>query len=66
MRFHWLRHTHASQLLKKGENIKVVSERLGHAKIGITLDTYGHLLKGMQEGAAKTINEVLEKVEKGG
>ncbi len=66
VRFHWLRHTHASQLLKKGENIKVVSDRLGHAKIGITLDTYGHLLKGMQEGAAKTINEVLEKVEKGG
>lgn len=64
VRFHWYRHTHASQLLKRGENIKVVSERLGHAKIGITLDTYGHLLKGMQESAAKTINDILAEVEK--
>jgi len=38
-RFHDLRHTHATQLLKAGVHPKVVSERLGHASIGITLDT---------------------------
>jgi integrase len=47
-----------------GENVKVVSERLGHASIMTTLDTYGHLLKGMQEGAAEKINQVLAEVEK--
>jgi len=64
VRFHWYRHTHASQLLRMGENVKVVSERLGHASIMTTLDTYGHLLKGMQEGAAEKINQVLAEVEK--
>jgi integrase len=51
-----LRHTHATQLLKAGVNPKVVSERLGHASIGITLDTYSHVIPGMQEEAAKKID----------
>ena len=50
-RFHDLRHTHASQLLACGVHPKVVSERLGHGSIGITLDTYSHLLPGLQEQA---------------
>ena len=49
IRFHDLRHTHATQLLKAGVHPKVVSERLGHASIGITLDTYSHVMPGMQE-----------------
>jgi hypothetical protein len=55
-RFHDLRHTHATQLLKAGVQPKVVSERLGHASIGITLDTYSHVMPGMQEEAAEKID----------
>jgi len=55
-RFHDLRHTHATQLLKAGVHPKVVSERLGHASIGITLDTYSHVMPGMQEEAAEKID----------
>jgi integrase len=53
VRFHDLRHTHASLLLEQGVHPKVVSERLGHASIVITLDTYSHLLPTMQEEAAR-------------
>ena len=56
IRFHDLRHTHATQLLKAGIHPKVVSERLGHASIGITLDTYSHVMPGMQEEAAEKID----------
>jgi len=48
--FHDLRHTHAALLLKGGVHPKIVSERLGHANIGITLATYSHILWGLQEG----------------
>lgn len=51
VRFHDLRHTHATQLLKQGVHPKIVSERLGHSNISITLDTYSHVLPGMQEEA---------------
>ncbi len=47
--FHDLRHTHATLLLKGGVHPKIVSERLGHANNGITLDTYSHILPGLQE-----------------
>jgi integrase len=53
VRFHDLRHSHASQLLRDGVNPKVISERLGHSKVGFTLDVYSHLLPGMQEEAAR-------------
>lgn len=62
LRFHDLRHTHASLLLKANIHPKIVSERLGHATIGITLDTYSHLLPGMQEAAALSIDESLASV----
>ena len=52
LRLHDLRHTHATLLLKAGVHPKVVSERLGHANIGITLDIYSHVLPGLQEAAA--------------
>ena len=61
VRFHDLRHTHATQLLKHGVHPKVVSERLGHSKIGITLDTYSHVMPGMQEDAALKMDAVLRK-----
>ena len=59
LRFHDLRHTHASQLLRAGVPVKVVSERLGHSAVGITLDTYSHVLPGMQEEAAQKIDAAL-------
>jgi integrase len=48
-----LRHTCATLLLAKGENPKIVSERLGHASIVLTLDTYSHVLPHMQEAAVE-------------
>ena len=53
MRFHDLRHSHASQLLRAGVSPKVIAERPGHSKVGFTLDAYSHLLPGMQEEAAR-------------
>ncbi len=58
MRFHDLRHTNATLLLEAGVPAKVVSERLGHSGIGVTLDTYSHVLPTMQEQAARKIEEV--------
>lgn len=52
IRLHDLRHTHASHLLMAGINVKVVSERLGHASVSFTLDTYGHVMPGQQAEAA--------------
>ena len=57
--FHHLRHTHATQLLKQGVHPKVVSERLGHSTIGVTLDVYSHVLPSMQQDAAEKINVAL-------
>ena len=52
IRLHDLRHTHATHLLAAGVGIKIVSERLGHASVAFTLDTYGHVLPGQQASAA--------------
>ncbi|NGM83376.1 site-specific integrase [Paenibacillus sp. 7124] len=57
--FHDLRHTHASLLLKNNVHPKIVSERLGHASIQITLDLYSHLFPNMQEEAAHALGEQL-------
>lgn len=56
--FHDLRHTHATMLLSKGVNIKVISERLGHCKIQMTLDTYSHLMPDMQETAVLALENL--------
>jgi len=61
IRLHDLRHTHATLMLKAGEHPKIVSERLGHANIGITLDTYSHVLPGLQEAAAERFDRVFEE-----
>lgn len=55
-RFHDLRHGHATFLLKNNVHPKIVQERLGHADISITLDTYSHLIPGMQASAVDIIN----------
>lgn len=61
LRFHDLRHAHATHLLKNGINPKIASERLGHSKVGTTLDLYQHVLPGMQEDAAKAVDAALKK-----
>jgi integrase len=55
IRLHDLRHTAATLALTAGIHPKVVSERLGHATIGITLDTYSHVGEGLQEEAASKV-----------
>ena len=55
IRLHDLRHTHATLALKAGVHPKVVSERLGHATVGITLDLYSHVAPSLAKDAAEQI-----------
>jgi integrase len=59
IRFHDLRHTHATLLLTAGVHPKIVQERLGHAAISLTLDTYSHVLPGLGREAAARIDALL-------
>lgn len=59
IRFHDLRHTHASLLLKQEVHPQIVRERLGHSTITITLDIYSHLLPGMQRKVANQFEDLL-------
>lgn len=59
MRLYDLRHTCATLLLKAGVNVKVVSERLGHASVKITLDTYAQVLPSMQAHASSQLDALL-------
>lgn len=58
IRFHDLRHTHATHLLLKGIHPKVVSERLGHSTVAITLDRYSHVLPTMQREATESLEGI--------
>ncbi len=62
IRFHDLRHTHGSLLIKDGIPVKVVSERLGHANIAFTMQTYQHVLPGMQADAARSTERLAKPV----
>lgn len=64
IRFHDLRHTHASLLLKAGVHPKVVTERLGHSSITITLDRYSHLFPTMQQEAAEKLDDLMKATGK--
>lgn len=61
VRFHDLRHTHATALVAAGEHPKVISDRLGHASTAFTLTTYGHVLPAMQRAAAERFEELLSE-----
>ncbi len=63
IRFHDLRHTAATLLLNHGVPPIVVSRRLGHYKVSMTLDIYGHLMPEIQDTAAKLIDELITPVE---
>jgi integrase len=56
---HGLRHANATLFLMAGVSPKVVSERLGHSNIAITMDTYSHVIPGMQEEAAQILDRLL-------
>jgi integrase len=57
-RFHDLRHTHATQLLSRGNSIKAVSQRLGHADVKITLMVYAHVLPADDRAIAEGLNRL--------
>ena len=59
IRLHDFRHSHASFLFNSGMNVKMISARLGHSSVSITLDTYVHLLPNEQEKIVDAINKVL-------
>lgn len=59
VRIHDLRHTHATLLFEAGEHPKVVSERLGHSSIQITLDVYTHMVPHLQREAATVIEQLI-------
>jgi integrase len=59
MRIYDLRHSAASLLLALGEHPKVVQERLGHSSIALTMDTYSHVMAGMQAGATNRLAAAL-------
>jgi integrase len=61
IRLHDLRHTHATLLLAAGVPIKVVSERLGHTTIALTMDIYAHVLPAMDRDAAAAYGRLLDK-----
>jgi integrase len=57
--FHSLRHSFASLMLLRGAKPKVISEALGHASVAFTLDTYSHIIEGMQSEAMALLDGVL-------
>jgi integrase len=59
IRFHDLRHTHATLALQAGVHPKVVSERLGHTTVAMTLDIYSHAIPAMQQDAAVTVADLI-------
>jgi integrase len=56
---HDLRHAHATLMLGQGVHPEIVSERLGRASVNVTLDTYSHVLPGLQEAAAAALDSIL-------
>jgi integrase len=59
VRLYELRHSCATLLLAANEHPKIVSERLGHANITLTLDTYSHVLPSMQQAASEKLESLL-------
>ncbi|WP_436711839.1 tyrosine-type recombinase/integrase [Brevibacillus formosus] len=64
IRFHDLRHTHATLMLKIGEHPKIVSERLGHSSIQMTLNVYSHVTFDMQKESAARFDQAMSSGKK--
>lgn len=58
IRFHDIRHTSVSILINRGIHAKVISNLVGHSKIGTTMDVYGHLMRTAEIKAAETFGDV--------
>jgi integrase len=65
IRFHDMRHTHATLLLEAGIDITVVSKRLGHASVKTTADLYVHVTERLQSGAAERFNTYISAQDPG-
>jgi len=63
IRLHDLRHTSASLLIAQGVHAKIISERLGHSDIRITMDTYGHALRSADQSAADKLESLFQPRE---
>lgn len=61
IRFHGLRHSHVSYLLHNGVDIAYISKRVGHANVGVTLNTYSHMLKEKEESQSNLTKKLLQK-----
>jgi integrase len=61
IRFHDLRHTYASILIKQGENIKYIQSQLGHATPTVTLNVYAHLFETVNQEAARRFEDTIFK-----
>ena len=61
IKFHGMRHTCATLMLQAGQPVQVVSERLGHAKVSMTLEVYAHVLPDMQSEAADALGALLQR-----
>ncbi len=61
--FHGLRHTHATLLILNGENIKVLSQRLGHKDVATTLRTYTHVIKDMEQNTASLLQKMFSNYD---
>jgi integrase len=59
IRLHDLRHTYATILLRAGEPVHIVSQRLGHASVVVTLTVYAHVMPGDQKRAATRFAELV-------
>ena len=57
--FHVLRHSYASALLSANVHPAVVQSALGHSSITLTIDTYSHVMPGLEEAAARRIDDVM-------
>ena len=64
IRFHDLRHSHASYLIQEGVPIKTISDQLGHSSTSFTQDVYGHMMPPMQQKAADVTDLLLQADEK--
>lgn len=62
IRFHDLRHTHATPLIQQNVNMKLTSQRLGHADIRTTLNTYSHVLPEMQRTISEKLDDIFKKM----
>jgi integrase len=66
IRLHDVRHSYATAALMAGISARVISERLGHASVAFTLQTYGHFIPGMDRDAATTVADlILNSMQKG-